>query len=815
MKEHEQKLRLGGAIMSQIVKEITVDVAKKRLFQAIVAKQNDYNSRFLKVTICNEDKKVNVPSTASVILNAERDDESSAGFMGTVNPDGTVTVPLTGWILGAAGMVRCSISIIDADEQKLTTTSFSVNVESVEYTGEEIIDDENYDILIRLISECANAKADCETASKEAENAASKADEAAKSANNAAEGVCNAITEALKKAKESGVFDGQQGPQGAPGLCWVGEVTNIKDTEVLGYNCCGYFRKSLSINGFPNNGDNGYVIRLGGEEASITIVFVIDGMFSDAGDGSISKIYFTNTADLKKQQWSQLPTGENSLTYKGVLGDGTKLSTAEVNSIYILSINNTYPDAPEISVPALLFTFPSVGNAVLQIVIPVAGCNVYKRTGAGNYFNAWETADITYISNKLNNLDDNDPSTVEESKRSVLQKWLVDNVGSGSGSSEDIENIKIKLENLDDTIPTEAKNKTVLQKWLIQIWNQVFFQPENINNWKNVETNFNNLDDYTYDYDGCNKYGSVHSITYNGKKYSDGAFIAFGGYALSIQIVIFKADGGYKLIYRVFDWDNETGSLWGEWQEFGGGSGVDTSALEEKFNNLNDNNPTTVLKPSVLQEWLSNLVADPMSIEESKRTALQSAVAYLLQNSDMPIDPDEWQYTEEVPFSKLDNCYDNRYGGVYGVKYNEQSYNGNYISIGGRTTHSQFILVNVNDLNKTVLLARTYDLRLSPTWSELTEIGGSSGGVSNPFKATKNISFKDIDYADFGVCIINEEFSIETNIGPIQMNNAIIETLGNKNFKIQKLYSPYNNMMWAMRTYANSDWTEFNAYMSY
>ena len=40
--------------MIQIVKEIAVDVAARNVFQAIVAKQNDSNSRFLKVTLCNE-----------------------------------------------------------------------------------------------------------------------------------------------------------------------------------------------------------------------------------------------------------------------------------------------------------------------------------------------------------------------------------------------------------------------------------------------------------------------------------------------------------------------------------------------------------------------------------------------------------------------------------------------------------------------------------------------------------------------------------------------------------------------------------------
>ena len=36
--------------MAQITREITVDVAKSNIFQAIVAKQNDSNSRFLKVS---------------------------------------------------------------------------------------------------------------------------------------------------------------------------------------------------------------------------------------------------------------------------------------------------------------------------------------------------------------------------------------------------------------------------------------------------------------------------------------------------------------------------------------------------------------------------------------------------------------------------------------------------------------------------------------------------------------------------------------------------------------------------------------------
>ncbi len=182
--------------MAQITKEITVDVAKKNLFQAIVAKQNDNNSRFLKVTLCNEGVKIEVPSTATALINAERADNSSKAFAGTVNADGTVTVPLTNWMLGLDDVVRCSISVIGSDEQKLTSTSFSLDVEAAEYEGSDITEDENYDILITLISDVSDAKLACETATTAANSATDLAQRAASSANSAATSATSAAENA-------------------------------------------------------------------------------------------------------------------------------------------------------------------------------------------------------------------------------------------------------------------------------------------------------------------------------------------------------------------------------------------------------------------------------------------------------------------------------------------------------------------------------------------------------------------------------------------------------------------------------------------
>ena len=183
--------------MAQITKDITVDVAKKNLFQALVAKQNDNNSRFLKVTICNEGTKIEVPSTATVLINAERADNSSKAFAGTVNSDGTVTVPLTNWMLGLDDIVRCSISVIGSDEQKLTSTSFSIDVEAAEYEGSDITDDENYDVLITLISDVSDAKLACETATIAANSATELAQGAATAANDAATAAAFATVEEL------------------------------------------------------------------------------------------------------------------------------------------------------------------------------------------------------------------------------------------------------------------------------------------------------------------------------------------------------------------------------------------------------------------------------------------------------------------------------------------------------------------------------------------------------------------------------------------------------------------------------------------
>ena len=144
--------------MAEIIREITVDVAKANVFQAIVAKQFDSNSRFLKATITNNGEPLTIPSSASVTINALREDGNAKAFFGSVNDDGTITVPLSNWMLQLDGIVKCDISVIT--DSKLTTTMFSIAVEEAAYGGSDISDDPNYDLLIQLLEDCSAIKED-------------------------------------------------------------------------------------------------------------------------------------------------------------------------------------------------------------------------------------------------------------------------------------------------------------------------------------------------------------------------------------------------------------------------------------------------------------------------------------------------------------------------------------------------------------------------------------------------------------------------------------------------------------------------------
>lgn len=183
--------------MIKIIKELNIDVTKPNIFQALVAKQYDMNTRFLKVTFTDCGNKIEIPlaATNKVIINAERKDGQSKGFDGVINDDGTVTVPLHSWMLELDGSVICDISVVDTasnDNKRLTTTSFTLLVEKAAYGGNDVTSDPQYDVIVSLLETCSQAGELAKEALEKSNEANSKYDACVRAT--------EAANEAAKKA---------------------------------------------------------------------------------------------------------------------------------------------------------------------------------------------------------------------------------------------------------------------------------------------------------------------------------------------------------------------------------------------------------------------------------------------------------------------------------------------------------------------------------------------------------------------------------------------------------------------------------------
>ena len=215
--------------MIKIVKELKVEVSKPNIFQAIVAKQYDMNTRFLKVTLVDDGNIIEIPKrtdgSIKVIINAERPDGGKNGFEGEVNgDDDTVTVPLHSWMLEIEGTVVCDISIIDTkadDNKKLTTTTFSLLVEKAAYGGDDITNDPQFDVLVALM-DAAEVAQEALDKSNEALRLVADCEEATENANAVREEIeAGGYVESLKELNGGGKFS-----------FWVGtsaEYNSIQD----------------------------------------------------------------------------------------------------------------------------------------------------------------------------------------------------------------------------------------------------------------------------------------------------------------------------------------------------------------------------------------------------------------------------------------------------------------------------------------------------------------------------------------------------------------------------------------------------------
>lgn len=138
--------------MAQILCKIELDVAECAPGTVIMAKQGDFGSRFVQVRLMSHRVPIFVPEDAAVLLNVRRPDGEVAAFAGSVNGDGTLTLPIGGWMLAVKGVLLCDVSVTDGAGAKLTSTCFSVFAEGAVCPDGEL-GSESESVTARFLSE--------------------------------------------------------------------------------------------------------------------------------------------------------------------------------------------------------------------------------------------------------------------------------------------------------------------------------------------------------------------------------------------------------------------------------------------------------------------------------------------------------------------------------------------------------------------------------------------------------------------------------------------------------------------------------------
>lgn len=141
----------------EVFYNFNLNVSAKNIIKGFVLKQKDSNSRYAICRLWHGTKPLIVPQGSTIAVNAERPDGGYRSFAGTVNSDGSIKFLFTNWMLEEAGILSCSVSVY-VDEEKLTSTSLTIEVEKTENpTGTVSPDDPYVDLAEQLVERCERA----------------------------------------------------------------------------------------------------------------------------------------------------------------------------------------------------------------------------------------------------------------------------------------------------------------------------------------------------------------------------------------------------------------------------------------------------------------------------------------------------------------------------------------------------------------------------------------------------------------------------------------------------------------------------------
>lgn len=155
---------IGKAV--KILRLPTVDYESSPVI-IIPAQKGDVNSRYFIVQLYDDRGNIDIKPYSVIMLNATLPDGSSQVSVGEVNKSiGTMTCKISGSMLSLNGKVTCDISVQGVDENGddifLTSQTFYIFVANSQNNGDAIEGDDDYSLLMQLISNVTQLESNLE-----------------------------------------------------------------------------------------------------------------------------------------------------------------------------------------------------------------------------------------------------------------------------------------------------------------------------------------------------------------------------------------------------------------------------------------------------------------------------------------------------------------------------------------------------------------------------------------------------------------------------------------------------------------------------
>lgn len=129
--------------MAQCMCKMVLDVSERDTLYTIVARQGDSGSRGIRLRLTSFGEALRVEENTIPVLNVKNTSDEVRAFTGEVNADGSITLPLTAWMLRTTGILVCDVSLFDEAGNKLTTPPFEVEVVASVVPGEVLPGDDD------------------------------------------------------------------------------------------------------------------------------------------------------------------------------------------------------------------------------------------------------------------------------------------------------------------------------------------------------------------------------------------------------------------------------------------------------------------------------------------------------------------------------------------------------------------------------------------------------------------------------------------------------------------------------------------------